>query len=391
MKKTLTIIVSLLLVFQTFTSLFVPYAAADGEISVGDTVLFGRYEQDGKDSNGAEDIKWRVLSIDEESGTALLLSWYILDIGQYNDKNGVYWENSLIRSWLNSYFFETAFSSDEQTSIALSKVSADKNPKYDTANGNGTEDYVFLLSYDEATSYLHYAEGGYMKLYKYDGEEAYINLDMISFYTPAAAAKGGYTQNFLKTGFWWCRTMGINDGNVCNIANTGYASTYGHFVTMKTYGVRPAVRVSLDALKLTDDEELPYYGKDKDEPVSEEPSDEPSEEPSAEPSEEPSKEESSIPEESSAAEGSSVPEEPSATEESEETSDAEQSEAGSTSESDEPSSSGKSEESDDIFTDSSPVRNKMWWLGAVIIALIALLTVVFVRRISRGPADDDDD
>ncbi len=362
---------------------------ADESIKTGSTVLFGSYEQDNNESNGAESIKWRVLSIDEENGNAFLLSTYILDIGLFNDKSGdICWENSYMRSWLNSYFLDTAFSEKEKAAIVSSEVKAESNPKYpDTSNGNDTVDSVFLLSYNEAVSLLHYAESGYMDFYKYNGEEAYINTDMISFYTPYAAAKGGYTQDFIKTGFWWCRTMGIDSGNVCNVANTGYASTYGHFITMKTYGIRPAIRVRLDSLTLTDDEVMPYYGKDDEDPdessaaesseeISEQVSEEPSEEESEEISEEISEE---FPPEVSVETSES---EASASDVSDEISE----ESPALSEEDTSSTSENSENSDDIFNSSEPVRNKMRYVGLVVVILAAILAVVLVRRVTNNGA-----
>mgnify|MGYP003293776659 CR=1 FL=1 len=131
MKKTLSVFLSAFMILSFVYVLFSAQVHADEEIKVGSTVLFGSYEQDNDTSNGSEAIKWRVLSIDEENGTALLLSTYILDVGQFNDKSGpIYWENSYMRDWLNSYFLQTAFSEEESSSLILSKVKAENNPKY---------------------------------------------------------------------------------------------------------------------------------------------------------------------------------------------------------------------------------------------------------------------
>lgn len=44
------------------------------ETRVGDTVMFGQYEQDGNLDNGSEPIAWQVLDV--QGGKALLMSRY---------------------------------------------------------------------------------------------------------------------------------------------------------------------------------------------------------------------------------------------------------------------------------------------------------------------------
>jgi hypothetical protein len=59
-----------------------------------------------------------------------------------------------LRTWLNGDFFDTAFSKLEQESIMTTTVLADENPYYGTADGNDTEDCLFLLSITEAEEYF---------------------------------------------------------------------------------------------------------------------------------------------------------------------------------------------------------------------------------------------
>lgn len=70
-----------------------------------DSIFLGRYEQDGDESNGPEDIEWLIL--DREGDSALVISRYCLEV--LEDDSNEYVEN-----WLNGEFLNDAFSEDEQ-------------------------------------------------------------------------------------------------------------------------------------------------------------------------------------------------------------------------------------------------------------------------------------
>ncbi len=127
--------------------------------TIGGTVIFGHYEQDGID-NGAEGIEWIVIAI--KGDKSLLLSKYVLDCQLYHnnakfDNFGMKWSGSFIRNWLNHDFINTAFSSKERKMILVSKIYV---PGYtggqiwDERQAETTEDKVFLLTKAEATKYL---------------------------------------------------------------------------------------------------------------------------------------------------------------------------------------------------------------------------------------------
>ena len=122
--------------------------------SVGSVVLYGEYEQDNDLTNGAEPIEWIVLD-KNEAGNCLLISKYALDAEAYNEQStDITWEHSTIRNWLNSEFYDTAFSEDEKPRVLTSQVTADMGPGYDINYGNDTDDKVFLLSLAEANIYF---------------------------------------------------------------------------------------------------------------------------------------------------------------------------------------------------------------------------------------------
>lgn len=92
------------------------------------SVWFGNYKQS-SDGNGGfkvEPIKWRVLRNSE--GLVWLLSDKILDTYRYHNDNGwfqdVYWQDCLMRKWLNSEveeagFSDAAFSPKKFSAVAL--------------------------------------------------------------------------------------------------------------------------------------------------------------------------------------------------------------------------------------------------------------------------------
>ena len=136
-------------------SIFEPIVSADS-VSTGDSILFGRYEQDNDWTNGQEPIEW---TVKQKSGNKLLLlSRFVLDNTPVNQGTAnVTWESSDLRRWLNESFFQTAFTAEEQKIIQTSEIANDQsqgNPAWKTNGGNNTQDSVFILSYYEATTYF---------------------------------------------------------------------------------------------------------------------------------------------------------------------------------------------------------------------------------------------
>ena len=107
-------------------------------LEVGDTVEYGTFEQDNNENTVDEKILWHV--IDRQGESVLLLSDKILWYGYYSDEsaftNNSNWADSLFYDWLNSAFYVSAFTDEEQQLILRN------NPSY---RGN-----VFLLSAEEA-------------------------------------------------------------------------------------------------------------------------------------------------------------------------------------------------------------------------------------------------
>lgn len=109
------------------------YASA----SIGDIVTFGNYT-------------WHVINKTKDGCT--LLSEKAVTEKSYNEKcEDITWENCTLRQWLNTDFYNQ-FSEEEKAMIAKTKLKNPDNPEYGTKGGNDTEDYIYLLSIDEAAA-----------------------------------------------------------------------------------------------------------------------------------------------------------------------------------------------------------------------------------------------
>ena len=124
----------------------------------GDIVSFGRYKQDNNMGTGTEEIEWIVL---ERSGNeCLLLSRYILDAVHEHysvDPEDACWENSDVRIWMNSTFYEKAFDDTEREIILLNNIKNEKIIRDDFEFDDSvreTEDKVFALSLSEVGEYI---------------------------------------------------------------------------------------------------------------------------------------------------------------------------------------------------------------------------------------------
>ena len=192
------------------------------QISVGDHLTFGTYEQDGDISNGAEPIEWRVLAV--ENGRALLITEKLLDYVQYDEKYAdVTWENCTLRIWMNQIFYNISFDSIEQNKISETTNTNDDNPIHKSDGGNATKDKVFALSISEVKDFFS----------SYDSR--------IAFTTVYAHGKSYDVSD--HSAIWWLRSPGSNNLNAASVSYTGEVTDYGLTVNIKGIAVRPAIWV----------------------------------------------------------------------------------------------------------------------------------------------------
>ena len=199
---------------------------------VGDTVYFGKYEQDNDASNGAEDIEWIVLTKKEDS--YLVISKYALDCKLYNESNEfITWQTSSLRSWLNNDFLNKAFTEEESNQIPTVRVAADENPNYGSNPGFETSDKIFLLSIKEAEQFFVTAEA------RRCAPTAY------------AKAQGAYTSSDYQTSsgksacWWWLRSPGRTQDYAAGVPVYGNVYFTGISVYYDNVSVRPAMWISL--------------------------------------------------------------------------------------------------------------------------------------------------
>ena len=195
---------------------------------VGDTVLFGSYEQDNNRSNGKEDIEWLILAKDGHQ--ALVISKYALDCQPYNTSyTAVTWETCSLRRWLNETFIGNALSPSQQKMIQSTIIKADKNPSYGTSPGHDTTDKVFLLSIPEVNSY-------------FDSQTA-RECEPTSY----AVALGTYIDREENKCTWWLRSPGRDPDLAATIISNGWVREYGDTTGSLIVAVRPAMWINLDA------------------------------------------------------------------------------------------------------------------------------------------------
>lgn len=209
---------------------------------VGETVVFGHYEQDNISANGEEEIEWIVLDVKKDK--LLLISKYVLDTKKYSDTGETGdWTTSTLREWLNSVFLAKAFTDDEQLKILESTVSESlplrvigrqvsgkiKSELYD---GYSVEDKVFLLSSDEVIYYW---------------TDKVLNDFVYSQPTEYAKSRGAYRSARWEEGCvsWWSRSNGYSGFLYAQYEPS--TDSQGDLIESEGYGVRPAMWIDLNS------------------------------------------------------------------------------------------------------------------------------------------------
>jgi len=171
-------------------------------MQAGETIQFG-------------DHSWQVL---ETAGDrAFLVSKNIVGTGSFHKEHSdVAWESCSLRKWLNGKFLKS-FSPADRARIVKTRIRNTNSPKFNTSGNGYTDDFVFLLSYDEVARFFK------------------TNEERVATYNGAVY-------------WWWLRTSGytnqravkIKDLGGAGIYANGYIDTPGERVTLEG-GIRPAL------------------------------------------------------------------------------------------------------------------------------------------------------
>lgn len=194
---------------------------------IGDIITFGNYEQDNKTANGKEEIEWKVLDKDE-NGKMFVISRYALDCRHYHSKiEQVTWEASDIRHWLNNDFYSTAFTKSERAKIKTTTLENRDSADFGTDGGNNTKDKIFLLSIDEASTYLP------------------TPLERVCLATKYAESQGSQLESLTRSCRWWLRSPGTTQHTAASVKIDGFILNMGAPVGVEKRSIRPAMWVEL--------------------------------------------------------------------------------------------------------------------------------------------------
>lgn len=192
------------------------------DVSVGDTISFGYYEQDNNRTNGKEPIEWSVLTIEDDM--ALVISKDVLDWQPFHTANMIItWEDSYLREWLNNGFLNNAFTEEEIARIPTVLVPAGQEIYVNYFAGNDTYDKVFVLSSVEAEEYF------------------YLNDSRTCRWSTYAKVRSTLTLSQKSGVGWWLRNPCNSPGYQPAVEDDGSIHQPGYGFESKTIFVRPAM------------------------------------------------------------------------------------------------------------------------------------------------------
>lgn len=183
------------------------------------TIYFGKYHKD--ETLEKEKIEWLVLDEDEE---ALFVVSKQAVISRCFDPEGEEWEESEIRRWLNTKFYDEAFNSYEKGSILVTEVRTTDwvNKMFcDNCDYVDTQDRVFLLSAEEVKKYFPEQDSRIQEKSKY----AQYTLE----------------DDWKSANAWWLRNKGFYNSAGLLVEWDGGFDWYGG--TQNIRGIRPAMRI----------------------------------------------------------------------------------------------------------------------------------------------------
>lgn len=187
-------------------------------------------------------IKWRILNI---TGTkAVLLADRMPDTCPFHDEAvDVSWSQSLLRHWLNTAFFQRAFSETDQMAILETEVKNAPNYYFGTSCGPDTRDRVFILSESEVFASSLAKDYGF---YPGDGIDDPARRFKSTLYAKCRGAWWSPVDGYKGNSFWFMRSSGYTMANVTYVCDFGYLYNRGTVVTCDDSAVLPALTIDLE-------------------------------------------------------------------------------------------------------------------------------------------------
>ncbi len=193
-------------VTREFSAAAEPDTAAGA--AVGDTFYFARCPE--KKGHADSLLLWRVLAR-EEGRLLALCERPVAFLPYHPEQEEVTWASCALRRWLNTVFLPLSFTEAERARILPSTVTTPASRNFGTPGGDVTEDFLFLLSAEEASSLLT---------------------------DDASRAIGRW---------WWLRTPGFDNSFAATVSPDGAVVSIGSFADADDYAVRPALWLRTDA------------------------------------------------------------------------------------------------------------------------------------------------
>lgn len=178
------------------------------------TIEFGKYYKD--ETCQKQRIEWLVLDEDEE--TIFVVSKKAITSRCF-DKEYRLWDESNIRHWLNTEFYNEAFNSYEKCCIRPTNI--ETTDWYDTGHMQ-TRDDIFLLSIVEVEKYFPKQDSRILD----KSDFTRLNLDEKNEDTDTT---------------WWLRDKGACDTTAIIVVEDG--SFYEYAGAQNICGIRPAMRI----------------------------------------------------------------------------------------------------------------------------------------------------
>ena len=203
-----------------------------------------------------EPLQWRVL----EPATGLVLCESIIDSQPFNnyvllsgkDEYGskAYWGDeakkhyannyaeSSLRQWLNSAFFNTAFSTAQQEIIVPAAIDNSAfSTDYSAYDSASTTDKLSLLSFSDLKN----------TAFGFDSDEFSYDEARQAQGSDYAKCQGLYVDSSSGYSRWWLRSAGYYSDLACSVEYDGWLSDYYYGTSNVNFGVRPAFRLNLEA------------------------------------------------------------------------------------------------------------------------------------------------